>query len=366
MHPRSALNRIACPYLVIMSIRVKQHVLLRPTSVPFVLANCRIKRRGTKACMHAVLTIICALVTCPQPAFQSSGEDGPSAPIRIAQADTNTFSAPRLMPAASATLNSADTVVRDMELRNDFVLKGYESFEHGWYVGPGINIMGNDPAFTNNPVWSIYYRNPRYAGKVAKTVLPWVVILDGVDHAASNTAVEIRNIRSYVKSRGNGEWVARGRPASTTGLYYGKPDTNLPDKGEVVVRRSSNASTIRVPQNKGYFWHGWSTAGRFAIEKGDIAAILITVQARLVVSDESRQDDIAKAQLGLQVGADYYFTLTDTYSEAYAPAVGVNRTKTVTRNWQAFNFMTFSDVGLQDPGGGISEAAFRADPPPFE
>ena len=55
----------------------------------------------------------------------------------------------------AATVNSADNVVADMRKPNDFVLKGYEKFEHGWYVGPGINNMGNDPRFSNSPTWSI-------------------------------------------------------------------------------------------------------------------------------------------------------------------------------------------------------------------
>lgn len=315
--------------------------------------------------MYATL-IACTLATCAEPDFHvmAAAESSPVTRGTVAGAGTSSDS--RSMTVASATLNSADTVVRDMKLRNDFVLKGYESFEHGWYVGPGINVMGNDAAFSNNPTWSIFYKNPSYAGKVAKAILPWVVILDGVDHGASNTAVEIRSMRSYVKSRATGKWVLRGGPASTTGLYYGKPSTNLPARDEVVVRQSSVSSTISVPQNRGYFWHGWSTAGRFDIDPTDVAALIVTVQARLVVKDGSKEDDTAKAQLGLQVGADYYLTLTNTYPEAYAPAVGVNRTKTLTSDWQAFNFTTFSDVGTQDPGGGISEAAFRADPPTFE
>ena len=274
--------------------------------------------------------------------------------------------APVADAAPSAPVNTPDTVIDDMKLRNDFVLKGYEKFEHGWYVGPGNNTMGNNPAFSNNPEWSIFYKNPTYAGKVAKAVLPWVVILDGVNHAASNTAVEMRNMRTYIKSRSTGKWVLRGNPSSTTGLYYGKPSTNLPARDEVVLRRAGASSTVKVPENRGYFWHGWSNAGRLTIDPTDIAAILVTVQARLMVADPSKPDDRHKAQLGLQVGADYYLTMSSTYPEAYAPAVGVSRTKTITTNWRAFNFMTFSDVGGQDPGGGISEAAFRTSPPPLE
>lgn len=269
-------------------------------------------------------------------------------------------------PQSAVTINSADTIVADMRRRNDFVLKGYEKFEHGWYVGPGTNNMGNNPSFSNSPPWSIFYKNPAYAGKVAKAALPWVVILDGVGHEASNVAVEMRNMRGYIKSRTSGKWVLLGGPANVTGTYYGKPSTGLPPMEEVVLRRSATASLIKVPENRGYFWHGWWGAGRLAIDPKDIEALFVTVQARLAVADPSRADDRAKAQVGLQVGADYYLDTKSIYREDYAPAVGISRTKTITNDWQAFNFMTFSDVGTQDPGGGISEALLRKLPPPLE
>jgi len=269
-------------------------------------------------------------------------------------------------PPPPGVINSADIIVSDMRMLNDFVLKGYESFKNGWYVGPGVNSMGNDPSFSNSPSWSIFYQNPNYIGKVAQAALPWVVIFDGVDHAASNVAVEIRNMRTYIKSRASGKWVLLGGPVATTGTYYGKPNTGLPALDEVVVSSSATSSAIKVPENRGYFWHGWWGAGRLSVDPTDIAAMFVTVQARMVVADASRADDRAKAQVGLQVGADYYLTTSSIYPEAYAPAIGINRTRTITNDWQAYNFTTFSDVGVQDPGGGISEAAFRAAPPPME
>ena len=319
--------------------------------------------------MNSVFLIACTLIVCsPLEPGTAARPSGAAEPRYFPGRTLAALGAPADSPLAAnaTTINSADTVVADMRERNDFVLKGYESFEHGWYVGPGFNSMGNDPSFSNSPKSSIFYKNAAYAGKVAKAVLPWVVILDGVDHAASNIAVEIRDMRTYVMSRATGKWTLLGGPASTTGTYYGKPSTGLPDREEVVLGRSSRSSTIMVPENRSYFWHGWWDAGRLAINPTDIAAIFVTVQARMMVANPSKADQRAKAQVGLQVGADYYLTTTSTYSEAYAPAVGLSRTKTITNDWQAFNFMTFSDVGSQDPGGGISEAKFRAALPPLE
>jgi len=265
-----------------------------------------------------------------------------------------------------ATLNNLDTVVADMRLKNDFILKGYETFKYGWYVGPGETHMGNNPSYSNSPTWSIFYNNPAYIGKSAKAMLPWVVIFDGVNNAASNVAVEMRNMRTYLKSRSTGRWTLIGGPSNVSGVYYGKPNTGLPASNEIVVNRTPTSSAIKLPPNSGQFWHGWWGAGRLAINPADIGAFFVTVQARLIVADTSKPDDRYKAQIGLQVGADYYLDTVTTYRESYAPAIGINRTKTINNNWQAYSYTTLSDVGSQQPGGGITEAALRAAPPPME
>ena len=262
-------------------------------------------------------------------------------------------------------INSVDTIVSDMKLLNDFVLKGYENEKYGWYVGPGETHMGNNSSFTNVPEWSSFLNNPAYAGVSAKAMLPWLVIFDGVSDAASNTAVEIRNMRTYLKSRATGKWIALGGPVKASGTYYGKPNTGLPAYDEQTAGSYDTGSMIKVPENNGYFWHGWWSAGRMAVDPADIGAIFVTVQARLAVADPGRADDRAQAQLGLQVGADYYVDTSTVYQEI-APAIGIARTKKITSNWQAFSYTTFSDVGSQIPGGGLTEAQFRAAPPPME
>lgn len=273
---------------------------------------------------------------------------------------------PKPQPIVSGKVNSIETVLADMRLMNDFVLKGYESFKNGWYVGPGETHMGNNSSYSNSPTWSIFYNNPAYIGKSAKAMLPWVVIFDGVNNRATNVAVEMRNMRVYVKSRATGTWALLGGPSNVSGVNYGKPNTGLPASPEIVVNRTSTSSTIRLPYNSGAFWHGWWGSGRLPVNAGDIGAFFVTIQARLAVADTSKTDDRGSAQVGLQVGADYYLDTVTTYKESYAPAIGIARTKSLTNDWQAFSYTTLSDVGSQQPGGGITEAALRSAPPPLE
>jgi hypothetical protein len=304
----------------------------------------------------AALILACSLAACggSESGSAASGSEG---------------SLKATTAGASTTVNSVDTIVKDMSDLNDFRLKGYTNFSSGWYVGPGETHMGNNPDFNNSPTWSIFYNNPSYSGKVARAILPWLVVFDGVDHAASNVAVEMRNMRAYIKTRSSGTWNALGGPVKVGGTYYGTPDSGgLPaQEEEVIAEYSTDTGTaIKVHGNTGYFWHGWWGAGRLTVDPYDIEALFVTVQARMVVADTSQVDDRAQAQVGLQVGADYYLDSTTVYAESYAPAVGIARTKNITNEWQSFSYTTLSDVGGQQPGGGITEAVLRAAPPPME
>jgi hypothetical protein len=225
--------------------------------------------------------------------------------------------------------------------------------------------MGNNPTFRNSPHWSTFGNDSSYIGSSAKAMLPWLAVFDGPRHNTSNVAVEFRNMRTYVKSRSSGEWKLLGGPAKATGTNYGKPGTGLSPEGESVVGISETSSTIRMGQDSRYFWHGWWDAGVKGIDGWDIGAFFVTVQARLVVADQSRGDERDRAELGLQVGADYYLETSTDYS-GIAPNIGISRTKRLTSDWQAFNYTTLSDVGTQIPGGGITESDLRSGPPPLQ
>ena len=266
----------------------------------------------------------------------------------------------------SSGVNTIDTVVRDMRDLNDFTLRGYEGEAYGWYVGPGSTHMGNNPQFTNSIYWSTFGNDSAYSGLTAKAMLPWLAVFDGVNHNASNVAVEFRNMRAYVKSKASGGWRSLGGPAKVTGTVYGKPNTGLGPQNEVVVNNSDSSSSIRMGEDSRYWWHGWWEAGRPAIDPWDVGAFFVTVQARLVVANSSGADDRRAAELGLQIGADYYMETYSDYGDLIAPNIGISRTKKLTNEWQAFSYTTLSDVGEQIPGGGITEAELRGSPPPLE
>ncbi|MFT4101542.1 MAG: hypothetical protein QM674_11005 [Burkholderiaceae bacterium] len=288
-----------------------------------------------------------------------SSDSGSSSNGSVGTKDSDTSS-----PVVT-TINNADTIVNDMKLKNDMVLRGYEDKTSGWYVGPGYVMMGNDPRLTNTPSWWQASNPGRASSEYLRAVLPWVVIFDGVGSNASNTRVQIRNFRAYYKSKSSDQWVSLGSSAGASGAVYGKSSLFGATTAENNRTNSDGSTEIKPPTDVNYAWHGWWGKGRVTISPTDIAAMFVTLQARLVVDDPKQADDRASARYLVQIGADYYKDTATSWSFV-VPSAMTARSKLVTNDWQAFSATTFSNVGIQEPGGGITEAAFRAAPPPLE
>ncbi|MGE0316121.1 MAG: hypothetical protein AB7P21_31290 [Lautropia sp.] len=228
--------------------------------------------------------------------------------------------------------------------------------------------MGSDSRGTHTPSWwtpgNAYYKSGAYWN----AVLPWFVLFDGVGNGASNTRVQFRDMKIFVKSRRSGQWTLVGADRTVGGNLYPKSlqgEQTAPPN----VRQESDGSLAVLPPSGNLVYHGWC-CGKKAIQGSDVAALFVTVQARLAVDNAGRGDDRGRARYLVNVGADYYpdvNTGIDAFAPTYwNPGVGVSRAKLVTNEWQSFNFATV-DVARQDPGGGvISSGELRAAPPPLD
>ena len=279
-----------------------------------------------------------------------------------ATAPTTTTTTP-----GTGTTNSVDTIVSDMKLNNDLVLAGVPP-ERGYSSGPGFVIMGNDPRGTRTPTWwnpaNTYYKSGAYWTQI----VPWMVLFDGVGNAATNTRVEMRNMKAYYKSRSSGQWVLLSQ-GTIDGENYPKGLSATVVSGRPdIVSLGNGAVSVRPPTGDLHF-HGWC-CGRALPNPADIAAIHITLQARLAVHDASRPDDRPAARYLVQVGGDYYpdasLNLNLFAPVTWNPGIGLSRSKLVGNAWQSYSFTTI-DAGVQDPGGAaISEAELRRAPPPLD
>lgn len=240
--------------------------------------------------------------------------------------------------SAKADPGFVDTMISDMSQMNDLPLKGVNP-RYGFSRGPGYVIMG-----TNS--------NGR------RHLLPWFVQFEGVGNQARNTRIQMRNLRVFTKSRSTGKWDRLIDSDSYGGMHcdLGGNYHNCPNVGQ--VSDDDGASSTRPIPNLNL--HGW-WGSRARIEVGNIAAIVVSAEARLIAGSNG-PDDRSKAEYLMHVGADYY--PEDAPQRESLPPVGISRSKRLTNEWQTFSMSTINDVGLHEPGGGISSSEFRANPPP--
>jgi hypothetical protein len=280
---------------------------------------------------------------------------------------TSTTAAPAAPTTPTSTkINSVDEVINDMAMLNEGPLLGVNQ-SYGFAKGPGFVMMGNDPRLTNTPAW--FDRSIPGIGLTTYwgAIIPWFVMFEGVGNTATNSRIHIRNLKMYWKSKSDGAWRVWGSMTDAGGSYCAQGGNYAGCTGGDIIKRREADGGYSVRMVPGMNFHGWWNDGLVSINGPDIAAVFVTMQHRLVVDDAARGDDRAAAKYLVHVGADYYPSATSgSFGLAANPGVGVSRSKYATSNWRAVSMLTFSDVGSQEPGGGITRAQFLASPPPLE
>jgi hypothetical protein len=230
------------------------------------------------------------------------------------------------------TINTVQEIIDDMVLPHEGKPSGVPP-SYDWALKPRVG-MGNDPAnFTAFIAWGQLYeaveKNP-----------------------ASNTRVEIRNIKAYYLHKKDKKWYLLQQSTKVEGAFYTEDFVDNINKPSDA--RSESSGGISVTAGKGYNYHFWSPF-RSTIVKENIGGIFTTVQARLILNDNSKPDDRASAKYLLGMGADYWAKLDSQWDYFKTNGdVGIGRFKYVRSEWRAFNMSTLSATEL------------RNNPPPLE
>lgn len=230
-------------------------------------------------------------------------------------------------PPPSTSLSVAAQIVQDMQGKNEDNPHGVP-LSYDWAVGPVV-VMGNNP---NG--W--------------QAITSWGSLYEAAEgNPATNTRVNIRNMRTYLLQKSSGKWLLLQNTSQPDGAAYLESfsgDTNKP--GDV---RKEADGTISAKAGGGYNFHFYPT-DRASINPRDIGGIVVVVEARLIVADPSKSDDRNIARYLLGSGADYYPGLTGGWpgNADYNPGVALGKMKYVQSEWRSFAMTTMTQSQLEN------------------
>ncbi|PSB08300.1 hypothetical protein C7B62_17125 [Pleurocapsa sp. CCALA 161] len=175
---------------------------------------------------------------------------------------------------------------------------------------------------------------------------------DSKGNSATNSRVQIKNIKAYMLSKRDGKWHLLQSSKKIEGAAYREDFAG--DISKPADIRYEKDGSVSVKAGQGYNFHFWPATGRVPINRQDIVAIFTTVQARLVIDNSQQVDDRFKARYLLGMGGDYWLSLNAKWDNwTTNGGIGVGKLKYVTNEWQTFNMIT------------LSPAKIRQNPPPI-
>lgn len=171
---------------------------------------------------------------------------------------------------------------------------------------------------------------------------------DAAGNPATNTRVQIKNIQAYMLSKRDGQWYLLQRSTVVKGAAYREDYTDNVHKPADI--RYEQDGSISVKAGEGYNFHFWPP-DRASINPNDIAGIVTSVQARLIIDDPQQPDDRTEARYLLNMGGDYWESLNAQWDYWTTNGdIGQGKFKYVTSEWQYFTMNTLSPAEIcQNP-----------------
>jgi len=199
-----------------------------------------------------------------------------------------------------------------------------------WAVKAYIG-MGRAPRGDATPPWWTPSNTGYKSSAGWDVIAPWFVIYPGVGNAATNVRIKVYGITIHALDKSTNTWkkidTAMGNP--TWGSSY---DFNLITwKSKAYTRVEPDGTLSYKLTAESYPIHGGFNMMDIAkyIDPLNIDAVFISVKSQLILDNPLGVDDRALAKILINIGADYYPTLTTKISDfspmQYSPAVGASR-----------------------------------------
>ena len=238
-----------------------------------------------------------------------------------------------LNPTVTLSQTTLEEIINDMKLEHEGRPHGVpDSYDWAW--GPRIGIQSPPSGWNAVMAWGQVYE--------------WI---NG--NPASNTRVQIKDLELHYLSKTDHKWHLLQKELVVDGAAYVEDyvdDVNIPAD----IRVEPDGS-ISVTAGGGYNFHFWPYTGRVNFPVDDIEGCFVTLKARLILDDSTGTDDRADAKFVLNVGGDWWQSLTAEWDQWTTNAdIGHGRFRFVTSEWKSYNMHS------------VLEDTIRNNPPPFE
>ena len=190
-----------------------------------------------------------------------------------------------------------------------------------------------------------------------QAMVGWGQVYEAIEGNPSvNTRVELKNFRTYYLSKSDNQWHELAVVENITegaGYVEDFSDDNQHAAPSDIMRFEPNGHVSTRP-GSGYNFHFYTP--RTPMNPDDIAQMVSSCDARLIVGDPSGTDDRNIAKFVMNIGNDAWRTMDAQFKSDYSNNhdMGMGRFKYITNEWRTFNFST-----------NISLSELQQNPPPL-
>ena len=236
------------------------------------------------------------------------------------------------LKASAQDINSfpINDVVQSMS-KSEGILYGRPNFD--WAKTATIG-MGIYPRGDASPTWWNPANKAFKSSEYWTAIAPWFVIWEGEDNLAKNVRVNVYGFELYFLDKNTNKWV-KLKTTSTDPSWANNFGITTIDSttmsGPANVRKEADGTlsyklTNRNPVHGGFSKYQMSLSN---IDIKNIKAIYGFFKTKLVVDDPKLENDLSKAKILIDFGADYYpsmQTMVKDYAPmTYAPQVAGSR-----------------------------------------
>ena len=230
---------------------------------------------------------------------------------------------------SAATTDPVQTIIDDMTLPPDAALHGTEGLD--W---------GDGRAGTPTPV-----PTKNWKGEWFRAMTNWgQVYIPREGSTATNSRCQIRNLVTKLL-RKDGSWQVV-QSGGLQGAAFRENFANNEARDAGVRDESANGGGVSMKVGvgdwAGFNYHFWSTGSRAAVDVDNTVAVYTACEARLIVDDPGRPDDLADCRNLLQMGGDWWLGLNGGWLPDWSANSGIcgGRARWVTSSWQTFSMCT--------------------------